>query len=62
MACSESTPQSIAPKLSDYHKTNHRASLAMARQVRHLPAEHARMLACAKASRFYFKQMRAIGE
>jgi hypothetical protein len=54
--------KSTEPKLSDYHKTNHRASLQMASQLRHRPQEHARMMACAKASRHYFQRLRAIGE
>ncbi|MEN8517799.1 MULTISPECIES: hypothetical protein [Burkholderia] len=52
----------MATKLSTYHRTNHAASLALAKNLRKNGSAHARMLELAKASRLYFEQLRKIGE
>jgi hypothetical protein len=49
-------------KLSTYHRTNHAASLALARRLRRDGSAHARMMELAKSSRHYFEQLRKIGE
>ncbi|WP_193727891.1 hypothetical protein [Paraburkholderia franconis] len=49
-------------RLSTYHRTNHTASLALAKNLRKNDSAHARMMELAKASRFYFEQLRKIGE
>jgi hypothetical protein len=49
-------------KLSTYHRTNHAASLALAKNLRTNGSAHARMLDLAKAARLYFEQLRKIGE
>ncbi|MET3625163.1 hypothetical protein [Burkholderia ambifaria] len=52
----------MATKLSTYHRTNHAASLALAKNLRKNGSAHAQLLELAKASRFYFEQLRKIGE
>ncbi|EIF32277.1 hypothetical protein BCh11DRAFT_07866 [Burkholderia sp. Ch1-1] len=49
-------------KLSTYHRTNHAASLALAKNLRKNGSAHAQMMELAKASRSYFEQLRKIGE
>ncbi|MEX3605248.1 MAG: hypothetical protein VB142_00270 [Burkholderia sp.] len=49
-------------KLSTYHRTNHAASLALAKRQRNNGSAHARLMELAKASRFYFEQLRKISE
>jgi hypothetical protein len=49
-------------KLSTYHRTNHAASLALARRLRRDGSAHAQMMELAKTARFYFEQLRKIGE
>ena len=49
-------------KLSTYHRTNHAASLALAKLMRADGSAHARMLELAKSSRYYFEQLRKVGE
>ncbi len=52
----------MATKLSTYRRTNHAASLALARRLRRDGSAHAQMMEMAKASRHYFEQLRKIGE
>ncbi|WP_156429599.1 hypothetical protein [Burkholderia sp. TSV86] len=52
----------MATKLSTYHRTNHAASLALARRQRGNGSAHAQLMELARASRLYFEQLRKIGE
>lgn len=52
----------MATKLSTYHRTNHAASLALAKRQRSDGSAHAQLMALAKSARFYFEQLRKIGE
>lgn len=49
-------------RLSSYHRTNHAASLALAKNLRKNGSAHARMMELAKASRLFLEQLRKIGE
>lgn len=49
-------------RLSTYHRTNHAASLALAKKLRKNGSAHARMMELAKASRLFLEQLRKIGE
>lgn len=44
------------------HRTNHAASLALAKKLRKNGSAHARMMELAKASRLFLEQLRKIGE
>lgn len=48
--------------LSTVHKDIHVATLAHARSIRGDGAAHARLMALARESRFYFSALRSIGE
>jgi hypothetical protein len=48
--------------LSSIHKTIHADTLALARRIRSNGAAHARLLALARSTRFYFSTLRRIGE
>lgn len=52
----------MTSKLSTYHRTNHAASLALAKNLRTNGGAHARMLELARTARLYFEQLRKIGE
>lgn len=47
--------------LSSIHKDIHIATLAQARRMRSDSAAHARLMALARDTRFYFSSLRAIG-
>lgn len=49
-------------RLSDLHRDLHRSCLDLARLVRHDSAEHARVMQQAASARFYFAQLRQLGE
>lgn len=49
-------------RISDMHRDLHRSYLRLARESRHHDAEHARLLLQAARARFYFAQLRAVGE
>lgn len=52
----------MTTRLSTYHRTNHAASLALAKRLRHNGQAHAQMMELAKVARYYFEQLRKIGE
>jgi hypothetical protein len=49
-------------KLSTYHRTNHTASLKLAQGCRNNGAKHAQLMELARVARFYFEQLRKVGE
>lgn len=54
--------QPTPKKISDMHREVHRAVLALAKEVRSNGGAHALLMEQARTARFYFAQMRAIGE
>ncbi|BCZ85767.1 hypothetical protein PTKU64_94420 (plasmid) [Paraburkholderia terrae] len=52
----------VPTRLSSYHRTNHAASLALAKNLRKNGSAHARMMELAKVSRLFLEQRRKIGE
>lgn len=49
-------------RISDHHRSIHAATLALARVHRHDAAKHASLMHLARSSRFYFTQLRALGD
>ena len=52
----------MVTKPRTYRRTNHAASLALARRLRRDGSAHAQMIELAKTARHYFEQLRKIGE
>lgn len=57
-----SAPRRAVKRLSDVHREIHSSTMMLARFARRYGDEHAKLLALAKTSRFYFSRLRAIGE
>lgn len=57
-------PEKVNPmkRISDEHRNIHRTWLLLARTVRHNGTQHARFMALAARSRFYFATLRSLGE
>lgn len=49
-------------RLSSYHRLMHTRTLELAKQARSNGERHARLMAQARAARFYFVQLRALAE
>lgn len=56
------TPNTQPRRISDHHRSIHAATLALARIQRHDGAKHASLMRLAESSRFYFTQLRALGD
>jgi len=52
----------VSLRISDHHRKIHRETLQLARRFRHQGDKHARLMALAATSRYYFSTLRALGE